>query len=247
MAALVITGSSRGIGAATAILAAQEGHNICLTCLDDYEAVEETAHKVSSLGVKVMVRQFDVADAEASAKLFNDVTEEFGGVSGLVNNAAILGPVTTFAELGFADLKRVFETNVYGCFNCAKEAVLRMSLKNGGQGGAIVNVSSVIAKFGAPGEYVHYAATKGAVEAMTIGLASEVADQGIRVNAVRPGLTKTTMFIINGDNERINRVAPTIPMRRAGEPNEIAEAIYWLFSDKASYVTGAILDVGGGR
>lgn len=244
---LIVTGSSRGIGAAIAQLASKAGYNVCVTCQGDIERAERIADTVRSSGASALVRQLDVADPGAVAALFDDAVQRLGPITGLVNNAGILGPSTPFEALNFTDLKRVFETNVYGYFNCAQQAVRHMSTRHGGGGGAIVNISSVVAKFGAPGEYVHYAATKGAVEVMTRGLATEVADQGIRVNAVRPGLTETTMFIVNGDSDRIDRIAPTIPMKRAGQPDEIAQAVLWLLSDKASYVTGATLDVGGGR
>ena len=247
MGACIVTGSSRGIGAAVARQLASGGTDVCLTYLADADAARNIASEIEAGGARAMLRQVDVADPEAVAALFEEVEETLGPVGGLVNNAGILGPATRLEDLAFADLARVFETNVYGYFNCAREAVRRMSRARGGAGGAIVNVSSVVAKFGAPGEYVHYAATKGAVEVMTLGLATEVAGEGIRVNAVRPGLTNTTMFITNGDADRIARVAPAIPMKRAGEPEEIAEAVCWLMSDAASYVTGALLDVGGGR
>ena len=188
-----------------------------------------------------------MADPDTATRVFDDARDQLGPIRALVNNAGILGPCTSFADLDHDDLRLVFETNVFGYFVYAREAVRRMASDRDGEGGVIVNVSSVVTKFGAPFEYVHYASSKGAIEVMTRGLATEVADKGIRVNAVRPGLTDTTMFVTNGDTDRIKRVAPQIPMKRAAQPEEIAEAVIWLLSDAASYVTGAILDVGGGR
>jgi NAD(P)-dependent dehydrogenase (short-subunit alcohol dehydrogenase family) len=244
---LIVTGGSRGIGAAIARMGAARGFDICITCQSDIESAQIVLRECRDMGREAIAHQVDVSDPDAAARVFDDVQDRLGPLSALVNNAGILGPCTAFADLGHDDLRRVFETNVFGYFIYAREAVRRMATDRGGQGGVIVNVSSVVTKFGAPFEYVHYASSKGAVEVMTRGLATEVAGAGIRVNAVRPGLTDTTMFMINGDTDRIQRVAPQIPMKRAGQPEEIAEAVIWLLSDAASYVTGAIVDVGGGR
>ncbi len=244
---LIITGSSQGIGAATARLAAKAGYDVCVTYRGSREKAEEVASDVREAGRRAHIHQVDVSNPKEVEALFNACDEQLGVPVGLVNNAGILGPSTVLGDLEPEQLRAVFETNVFGAFYCAREAVTRMSPHNGGRGGAIVNLSSVVAKFGAPNEYVHYAATKGAIDVMTKGLATEVAPLGIRVNSVRPGLTDTEMFVINGDSQRIARIAPSIPMQRAGQPQEIAAAILWLLSDEASYVTGAILDVGGGR
>lgn len=245
--ALIVTGSSRGIGAQTARVAARAGFDVCVTYRGERDEAEAVAADVRAAGARAVLARLDVADEASVVSMFDLAEEALGPVRALVNNAGILGPRTRLEHLSAADMRRVFETNVHGAMLCAREAVRRMSTRNGGRGGAIVNVSSVVAKFGAPGEYVHYAATKGALDVLTIGLASEVAAEGIRVNAVRPGLTETQMFMDNGDRDRIARIAPTIPMRRAAQPVEIAQAIVWLLGEEASYVTGAVLDVGGGR
>ena len=244
---LIVTGSSQGIGAATARLAARHGYDVCVTALSEMDRAEEVAADIRAVGRNSCVVQVDVGDPAKVTAMFATAEAELGQITGLVNNAGILGPRSRQDDLDFEDLQRVFMTNAIGTFNCSKQAVPRLSTARGGKGGGIVNISSVLAKFGAPGEYVHYAATKGAIEALTIGLASEVAGEGIRVNAVRPGLTDTEIFVRIGDENRIARVAPSIPMKRAAQPEEIAEAVIWLLSDKSSYVTGAILDVGGGR
>lgn len=243
---VVVTGGGRGIGAATARGLGRD-YDILIAYRSDKDAAEAVAADIAAAGRHAIAVQADVGCDEDIEALFQTLDKEMAPLVGLVNNAGILGPQTRADSLSSADLKRVFAINAFGPFHAARCAVQRMSTAYGGAGGVIVNVSSVLSKLGGAGEYVHYAATKGALEVFTLGLAREVAGEGIRVNAVRPGLTRTDMFVVNGDTERIDRVAPQIPMKRAGEPEEIAQAIVWLMSAEASYVTGAILDVGGGR
>ncbi|MEM6849682.1 MAG: SDR family oxidoreductase [Pseudomonadota bacterium] len=242
---VVITGGGRGIGAAVAKMLAPQ-HHLLLVYRSNREAAEEIAAACREHGGTVRIAQGDVGEAGGVAAVFAAL-DGMPRLVGLVNNAGILGPRTPLSGLSDDDLTRIFATNALGPIRAAREAVRRMSTASGAEGGSIVNVSSVLARLGAAGEYVHYAATKGAVEAFTLGLSREVAAEGIRVNAVRPGLTRTEMIFSPGDEERMARVTPNIPMQRVGEPEEIAAAISWLMSPAASYVTGAVLDVGGGR
>lgn len=242
--ALVVTGGSRGIGAATALAAAARGYRVCVNYVSDAAAAEGVVRAIGRGGGHAVAIQADTASEEAVVALFERVDRELGPLAALVNNAGITGPIGRVESVSGAVLRRVFEVNVLGCFYCAREAVRRMSMRHGGKGGAIVNLSSAAATLGSPGEYVHYAASKGAIETMTIGLAREVADEGIRVNAVAPGLIETE---IHGRSDRLARLAPSVPMRRPGAAAEVAEAILSLLSDAASYVTGASLRVSGGR
>jgi NAD(P)-dependent dehydrogenase (short-subunit alcohol dehydrogenase family) len=242
----VITGGSRGIGAATARLAAANGYDVCIAYVSDAAAAEQVAEACRQSGVRAIAVKADVASAAAVEALFAECDRALGPVSLLVNNAATIGRASTVAELPDDVLRRTFEVNVYGAFNCARAAIKRMSRKAGGAGGAIVNVSSTAATLGSPGEYIHYAASKGAIDTFTIGLAKEVGPDGIRVNAVQPGTTDTGIHARAGVPERPAMVARTAPLGRAGRPEDIAEAILWLGSDKAAYATGAILRVGGG-
>jgi NAD(P)-dependent dehydrogenase (short-subunit alcohol dehydrogenase family) len=240
---MIVTGGGRGIGAATARLAAERGYAVAINYRGSEERALTLAAEIEATGGRALAVQGDVADEADVVRLFETVDRELGPVTALVNNAGITGPVRRVADVDAEVLRRVFDINVVGCFVCAREAVRRMSTARGGRGGAIVNVSSRASEIGGPGEYVHYAASKGAIDTFTVGLAKEVAGEGIRVNAVNPGLIETE---INAP-ERIARIAPTIPIGRVGTPEEIAEVILWLLSDASSYVTGARVPIGGGR
>lgn len=244
---MLITGASRGIGAATAQLAARRGYAVCLNYRQRADAAEQLAQRIRQSGGRAITLAADVADEEQVAALFAAIDREFGRLDVLVNNAGMLERQMRLEEMDAARLQRVFATNVQGSFLCAREAIKRMSTAHGGRGGAIVNLSSVAARLGAPNEYIDYAAAKAAIDAMTIGLAKEVAAEGIRVNAVRPGVVYTDIHASGGEPDRVERVRASVPMARGGQPEEIAEAVLWLASDQASYTSGALLDVAGGR
>ena len=243
----LITGASRGIGAATARLAAARGYGVCVNYRSARDRAEAVVRDIVAAGGRAVVVQADVALEADVARLFETCDRELGPLTALVNNAAVLETQMRVDLIDRPRLERVFGTNVFGAFACAREAVKRMSTHHGGHGGAIVNVSSVAARTGSPGEYVDYAATKAALDAMTIGLASEVAHEGIRVNSVRPGFIYTEMHASGGEPGRVDRVKSAIPMRRGGDAEEVARAILWLLSDEASFTTGSVLDVSGGR
>lgn len=239
---MLITGGSRGIGAATARLAAQRGYKVCVNYVRDREAAERVAREVKGIAVAADVsREADVL------RMFEEVDRRLGRLGVLVNNAGVVDRAARVDEMSLARLERMFAINITGSFLCAREAVRRMSKRHGGSGGAIVNISSVAARIGAPGQYVDYAAAKAAVDTLTLGLSKEVGAEGVRVNAVRPGVIRTEIHASGGEPDRAERIGKTAPLERAGEPEEIARAILWLASDEASYVSGAILDVAGGR
>jgi len=248
MSVMIVTGASRGIGAATARLAAHRGWDVCVNYVRDRASAERVAQDVRAAGRRALVVQADIADEEAVLRMFQAVDVELGAISALVNNAAVSGAVRHRVEqMNAASVNALLAANVTGAIICAREAILRMSTKHGGAGGAIVNVSSASSRLGAPNLWVDYAASKGAIDTLTIGLAIEVAEEGIRVNAVRPGLIDTGIHAAAGMPDRAIRDAKYIPMKRAGSPDEVAESIVWLASPAASYVSGAILDVAGGR
>jgi NAD(P)-dependent dehydrogenase (short-subunit alcohol dehydrogenase family) len=244
---VVITGASRGIGAAIALLLAHHKYKICVNYNKNQLAAKDIVQQVEKIGGTAIAVQADVADEEQIVRMFSIVDKELGLIHALVNNAGILFPQTSVENLSAARINQILQTNVTGTFICCREAIKRMAYKNGGRGGSIVNISSRAAVLGSPHEYVDYAASKGAIDTITTGLALELADQGIRVNAVRPGIIYTEMHASGGEADRVERLKSKIPMQRGGYPNEVAEAVYWLLSEKASFTTGTFIDVAGGR
>lgn len=244
---LLVTGGSRGIGAAVAVLAAQQGWDVAVNCTRDEAAAEAVAARVRSAGRRAIVVRADVADEDAVLAMFNRVDRELGALGGLVNNAGVVDRAARIDAMDVARWRRMFDINVIGSLLCAREAVRRMSTLHGGTGGAIVNLSSAAARLGAPGQYVDYAASKGAIDSFTLGLAREVANEGIRVNAVRPGIIETDIHASGGEPDRAAQLAPQVPLRRAGSADEVAQAVLWLLSDASSYTTGSVVDVTGGR
>jgi NAD(P)-dependent dehydrogenase (short-subunit alcohol dehydrogenase family) len=244
---VVVTGGSRGIGRATARLAAERGHAVAVNYLRDQAAADALVSELRALGVEALAVRADVSREAEVVRLFEAVDAALGRVTVLVNNAGIVDRQARVEDFSEARLTKMFAVNVFGSFLCAREAVRRMSTRHGGRGGAIVNVSSTASRLGSPGEYVDYAASKAAIDTFTLGLAREVAAEGIRVNAVRPGIIQTEIHASGGDPDRPERLRPALPLGRAGLPEEVARAVLWLASPEASYCAGAILDVGGGR
>jgi NAD(P)-dependent dehydrogenase (short-subunit alcohol dehydrogenase family) len=244
---LLITGASRGIGAATALLGASRGYDICVNYRTDQMSAERIVSSIAQAGVRAIAVQADVAFEADVLRLFRTVDRELGSIDGLVNNAGMLEPQMRVADMTVERLQRVFQANVIGSMLCAREAVKRMSTKHNGKGGAIVNVSSMAARLGSPNEYVDYAASKGAIDTFTVGLSKEVGGEGIRVNAVRPGLIYTDMHASGGEPGRVDRLSSSVPMQRGGTAEEVARTILWLLSEDASFVTGTFIDVSGGR
>ena len=244
---LLITGGSRGIGAATAILAAQQGFAVAVNYTRDTKAANAVVAQIQASGGTAIAVQADVAQEDQVQAMFAQIDTKLGRLTALVNNAGVVGVTTRVDSITVQRLRRMFDTNVLGSFLCAREAIHRMSTRFGGSGGAIVNVSSIAASLGSAGQYVDYAASKGAIDSFTIGLARELAQEGIRVNAVRPGIIDTDIHASGGQPGRAQQLASTVPMQRPGTAQEIAQSIVWLLSDASSYTTGALLDVAGGR
>lgn len=244
---LLVTGGGRGIGAATARLAAQQGWTVAVNYTANSLAADEVVRQIRAGGGNAMAVQADVADEAQVLAMFERIDAKFGPVTGLVNNAGVVDVSARLDQMDMARWRRMFDINVIGTLLCAREAVRRMSTRHGGPGGAIVNVSSAASRLGSPGQYVDYAAAKGAVDAFTIGLAKEVANEGIRVNAVRPGLIETEIHASGGLPNRVRDLQHQVPMQRGGTADEVAQAIVWLLSDAASYTTMSLIDVSGGR
>lgn len=243
----LVTGGSRGIGRATAILLAEQGYRVAVNYLNNAQAAQKVVNEITARGSQAIAIQADIADEQQVVAMFTQIARELGPLTALVNNAGILFTQSTIENLTAERINQVMSTNVTGYFLCCREAVKVMSKKHGGQGGGIVNVSSAASRLGAPGEYIDYAASKGAVDTLTTGLSLEVAPYGIRVNCVRPGLIYTEIHASGGEPDRVDRLKANLPMQRGGEPEEVAEAIAWLLSDSASYVTGSFIDLAGGR
>lgn len=243
----LVTGGSRGIGRATALLLAQAGYRVAVNYRQRVAEAEQVVAEIEALGGRAFAVQADIAEEAQVVRMFQELDQQDGNLRVLVNNAGILFKQCRVEDLDAERIQRVFATNVIGTFLCCREAVKRMSTAHSGQGGAIVNVSSAASRLGAPNEYVDYAASKGAMDSLTKGLSLEVAAQGIRVNSVRPGLIYTEMHADGGEPGRVDRVASSLPMGRGGQAEEVAEAIIWLASDAASYVTGTFIDAAGGR
>lgn len=244
---VLVTGGSRGIGAATARLAAQRGWSVAVNYTSNEAAAQQVVQAVREAGRRAIAVQADVADEAQVVRMFEEVDAKLGRITDLVNNAGVVDVAARVDEMSGARLQRMFGINVIGTILCAREAVRRMSTRHGGQGGAIVNVSSAAARLGSPSQYVDYASAKGAVDAFTLGLAKEVAAEGIRVNAVRPGLIETDIHASGGIPDRVKQLAHQVPMQRGGSAEEVANAIVWLLSDEASYTTMSLLEVSGGR
>jgi NAD(P)-dependent dehydrogenase (short-subunit alcohol dehydrogenase family) len=244
---VLVTGGSRGIGAATALLAAQAGYAVAVNYRANSLAADEVVRQIRAINGTAITVQADVAVESEVLAMFAKVDAKFGPISALVNSAGIVDVGSRVDAMSVARLKRMFDTNVIGAMVCAREAVLRMSTRHGGSGGSIVNLSSAASRIGSPGQYVDYAASKGAIDTFTLGLAKEVAAEGVRVNAVRPGIIDTDIHASGGQPDRARQVAPQVPMQRAGTALEVAQAIVWLMGQDASYTTGALLDVTGGR
>jgi len=244
---LLVTGGGRGIGAATALLAAQQGWSVAVNYTANSLAADEVVRQIRAAGGQAISVKADVADEDQVLRMFEHIDAKLGRVSGLVNNAGVVDVAARVDEMSVARWKRMFDVNVIGSLICAREAVRRMSTRHGGEGGSIVNLSSAAARLGSPGQYVDYAAAKGAIDAFTIGLAKEVAGEGIRVNAVRPGLIDTDIHASGGLPNRVKDLQHLVPMQRGGSAEEVAQSIVWLLSDAASYTTMSLIDVSGGR
>jgi len=244
---VLITGGSRGIGAESALLAARKGWDVVITYKNQETEAKSIVEKIKQLGRRALAVKVDVSKEKEIYALFDVIDNEFGQLDALVNNAGMITVISSFVDMSPERIRDVFNINVVGAFICAQEAVKRMALKNGGKGGSIVNLSSAASRIGSPNEFIDYAASKGAIDTLTLGLSKEVATEGIRVNAVRPGLISTDLHADAGDKDRPEKLKKFIPMQRAGKPSEVANSIVWLISNEASYINGALLDVAGGR